>query len=301
MSKLWKKIVESIPNPEIDIKKNYKTIRKVQEAVSAPKIKPLYKFLDETINVKGYDVPVRVFATQKKPKNVIIYFHGGGWVTGNIDTYTKLCHNLAKMTNSTVLSVDYRLAPEWKFPVGLNDCYQVVKYVIQNASKFKIDKSKIIIMGDSAGGNIAAAVSLRRRDRLQTIPYKQILIYPAVIADHDVDMFPSIKANKKNITLSLKEINDYIDLYKKKDSDVTNPYMSPLYAYTLVKQPKTLIVTAELDILRDEGEAYGQRLNEAGNDVRVERINEVGHGFFSSQNSKETKQVYKIINEFLSE
>lgn len=302
IKKLTIKVVSRYRN-RISLKKYYKAYRKILNIINPP-IKPIYKILDHKIIKDNREIPVRLFIPKENPlPKLLIFFHGGGWVTGNIDTYTNVCAEMANRTNHTVISVDYRLAPEYPFPAGLEDCYWATREIFLNSEKLKFKKEDITLIGDSAGGNLAAVVSLMARDRGEFLPKRQILIYPSTYHDHsDNSPFPSVIENGKDYIMTSKRIQDYMDLYVPKQEDRLNPYVAPLLAEDLSNQPKTLILTAEFDPLRDEGEAYGVKLREFGNDVKIHRIKNSIHGFLSSPlNSSHTDELYEIVNSFLKE
>lgn len=264
---------------------------------------PKYRSFDHKIMVGDREIPVRIFRpTKNETSGVIIFFHGGGWVTGNIDSYTNVCVNMANQTRNRVISVDYRLAPENPFPHGLEDCYYATAEIFKNLDLLKCKESDITLVGDSAGGNLAAAVSLMARDKGDFLPKRQILIYPATYNDHtDNSPFPSIKENGRDYLLTSRQIQDYMDLYAPDHEDRLSPYLAPLLAEDLSNQPDTLIITAQYDPLRDEGEAYGKRLKEAGNIVKMYRMKDAVHGFFSLPwKSEYVIRSYEIINCFLN-
>lgn len=302
IKKLALKIISSQRN-RISLKKYYKVYRKIQNIIN-PSFKPIYKILDQKIIKDNREIPVRVFIPKENPlPKLLIFFHGGGWVTGNIDSYTNVCAEMANRTNHTVISIDYRLAPEYPFPIGLEDCYWATREIFLNSEKLNFKQDDITLIGDSAGGNLAAAVSLMARDRGEFLPKRQILIYPSTYHDHsDNSPFPSIIENGKDYILTSKQIQDYMDLYVKDEKDRLNPYVAPLLAEDLSNQPKTLIITAEFDPLRDEGEAYGFKLMKFGNDVKVYRIKNALHGFLSNHlDTNHVDELYEIINLFLKE
>ena len=210
---------------------------------------------------------------------------------------------MSNKTKHIVLSVDYRLAPEHPFPAGLEDCYAVVKEVAMSTLVFNHPVNQIILAGDSAGANLAAAVSLLARDRGEFQIARQILLYPATNSDHsDASPYPSVKENGSDYLLTQKRMIDYTHLYVRDKADLKNPYVAPILAKDLTNQPDTLIITAEYDLLRDEGEAYGEKLREAGNKVEIKRIPNAIHGFISlSPLFPEVRSCYKIINQFLRE
>lgn len=303
MNNFKKVILKVLSTPHINLKKNYKLYRKLLNILNPP-LKPIYKTFDHKIMVGTREIPVRAFFPKEKIyARVLIFFHGGGWVTGNIDSYTNVCANMANQTNSVVISVDYRLAPENPFPAGVEDCYYAAREIILKLNLLKLKTENIVLIGDSAGANLAAVVSLMARDRGEFSPKKQVLIYPATYNDHsDNSPFVSILENGKSYILTSKKIQDYMDLYTPNKKDRSNPYVAPLLSEDLSNQPNTLIITAEYDPLRDEGEAYGIKLKEAGNYVKIHRINNALHGFISNPLASEhIDECYNIINEFLND
>ncbi len=155
-----------------DIKKTYKIHRQIVTLTRKPIIKPpYYKTWNHKITREGYDIPVRIFSPPNDlPHPVILFFHGGGWVTGNIESYDSVCSTMARVTDRIIVSVDYRLAPEYPFPTALEDCYCVAKEIFLDNTLLKTNTDEITIMGDSAGGNLAAALSLMARDRGEFLP-----------------------------------------------------------------------------------------------------------------------------------
>ncbi len=287
----------------VDLKKNYRLHRKIILAAH-PYIKPLYNLLDRKIMYQDREIPVRIFKPDvNRGFKVLLFFHGGGWVTGNIDSYSHICASMAKKTGYTVVSVDYRLAPEHPYPAGVNDCYYAAREIFMNYSLFQTRPEEIILIGDSAGANLAAAVSLMARDRGEFLPARQILIYPSTYHDHsETSPFPSVRENGTGYLLTAKRICDYMDLYISREEDRYSPYVAPLSAGDLTNQPATLIITAEYDPLRDEGEAYGMRLMKYGNTVTTKRIKDALHGFLALPgHSAYVMKCYRIINRFLHE
>jgi acetyl esterase len=284
-----------------DLKKNYR-VDKVINTVTHPSFKPLYKMWDHKITVDGYDLPVRSFVAKRlRTQEIILFFHGGGWVSGNIESYTKTCADLAVQTGRRVLSVDYRLAPEFPFPCAAEDCYQIARELYLHCMPPETATERIILMGDSAGGNLAAVVSLMAADRGEFKVKKQILIYPSTYNDHSkTSPFPSIIENGKRFLLTSKKICDYQDQYIQNKGDLNNPYFAPLLSDHLENQPDTLVITAELDPLRDEGEEYGKKLKRFGNNITIHRMKGALHGFFSLPLPfSQVKKCYQWINEFL--
>lgn len=266
-------------------------------------MKIFHRTIDGKIYNAGYEVPVRVYLPREKETEglpVMLFFHGGGWVTESIDNYERICARMAVATNHIVVSVGYRLAPEYKFPVGLEDCYAVAKE-LYTGKIAGIDPEQITVIGDSAGGNLAAALSLLARDRQEFLPKRQILIYPALYGDYsDASPYPSVRENGSDYLLTAGKMRDYIELYASGEKDKKNPYFAPLLAENYKNQPKTLILTAEFDPLRDEGEDYGRKLSEAGNEVEIHRISDALHGYFAlGIKYYHVKESFELINEFL--
>ncbi|HHT96414.1 MAG TPA: alpha/beta hydrolase [Clostridiales bacterium] len=303
MNKSMRLALKALSYVEMDMTKAYKIKRQVDN-IASPRIKSAYKLWDHRITGEENDIDVRIFLpnSKKNKKKAIIFFHGGGWVVGNIDTYSKICDNMAKQTGHIVVSVDYRLAPENKFPKGLEDCYTVTQEIFSDKRFFNIDLDDITIVGDSAGGNLAAAVSLMARDRGGYIPKKQILIYPALWNDYtENSIYQSVHDNGKEFLLTSQRLCDYMKLYINDEEDLSNPYLAPLLADDLSNQPETLIITAEYDPLRDEGEEYAERLKQAGNIVKTYRMKDALHGFIAlPKHFIHVKRAYEQINDFLN-
>jgi acetyl esterase/lipase len=259
---------------------------------------------DHKVSVGDHDIPVRIFfPTQENAVHkILIFYHGGGWVIGNIDSYTAVCSNMAKQTGHIVVSVDYRLAPEHKFPTAPEDCYAVTKELFSDATLFDVKQEDITLIGDSAGGNLAAVVSLMARDRGEFFPSRQILLYPSTGSDHsETSPYTSVFENGTDYLLTTKRINDFMELYISSSEDLKNPYLAPILSKDLSKQPKTLIITAQYDPLRDEGELYGKKLYEYGNEVEVFRMKDALHGFISlPRHFIHVKRSYELINRFLN-
>ncbi len=272
-------------------------------------MKIFYRTIDQKIYNQSYEVPVRIFFPNERAyeKNqagqgkILLFLHGGGWVTESIDNYERICARMANATNHFVVAVEYRLAPEHKFPAGLEDCYAAAKAIFSRQFLLNVDPEDITLIGDSAGGNLAAALSLLARDRGEFMPRRQILIYPATYNDYSENSpFPSVQENGTDYLLTAGKMRDYIELYAGSEADRQNPYFAPYLAENLADQPDTLILTAEYDPLRDEGEAYGKRLAKAGNRVQVKRIEGALHGFFAlGIKHLHVQESFRYINEFL--
>ncbi len=303
INKTMRAALSALSYPEIDIKKTYPLERELKKIASWRMKKPrLYRVWEHEVPCGDHRVPVRIFTPSKGERHpVLLFFHGGGWVTGDIDSYDGVCADMAALTGRVVVSVDYRLAPEHPFPAGLEDCYAAAREIFLNDKLLGTKPEEIVLIGDSAGGNLAAAVSLLARDRGEFLPARQILIYPAVGNDHsDTSPFPSVRENGSGYLLTAKRIRGYMALYRTSEADLDNPYFAPLTAGDLSLQPDTLIITAEYCPLRDEAEFYGVQLRAAGNRVEIVRMPDALHGYFSLPASfKLVRQTYEVINRFL--
>ncbi len=300
INKAMRAALKAISYPDLNVKKNYQSLRQMKK-ITSPKL-PFYRTWDHKVMCGGHEVPVRLFAPKECPAGLLVFFHGGGWVTGDIDSYTRVCAYMARATGHLVISVDYRLAPEHKFPAALEDCYAVAKEVCAYSSLFEMEQGNVTLIGDSAGANLAAAVSLMARDRGEFMPSAQILLYPATYNDHsETSPFRSVHTNGTGYLLTAKRICDYMDLYQSEPEDRCNPYFAPLVAKTLKDQPRTMIITAQYDPLRDEGEAYARRLAQDNNAVEMHRIADALHGFFVlPPRFIHVKRAYRYINDFLN-
>lgn len=300
--KLARSLLKTITSLEPDVKKSYKMERQLQIFASYLRGKPKdYKMWDHECFQGNHSIPVRLFAPEGEGEfPLLLFFHGGGWVTGGIENYTGVCADLAKATGCTVASVDYRLAPEHKFPAAVEDCYAVTREFFLGGLP-GVTPDHITLIGDSAGGNLAAAVSLMARDRGEFLPQRQILLYPSTYNDHsEQSPFPSIQVNGTNYLLTSKRVQSFIELYRSSEEDLKNPYFAPLLASDFSHQPQTLLITAEYCPLRDEGEAYGEKLRAAGNTVQIIRIADALHAYMMlPPQFKQVKQTYQIINAFL--
>jgi acetyl esterase len=235
---------------------------------------------DRTVPGPGGDLPVRIYTPEGAgPFGALVYYHGGGWVLGNIAMTDLPCRLLAKASGCLVVSVDYRLAPEHKFPAPAEDCYAAVKWLAENAASVNCDPSRIAVGGTSAGGNLAAVVALMARDRGGPHIAFQLLVYPATRRELDTNSHRQFASDNYYI-LSRADMEWFWNHYLASPKDAANPYACPDRATTLKGLPPALVITAEFDPLRDEGEAYAARLREEGVPSVLKRYNGVTHGFF---------------------
>lgn len=212
--------------------------------------------------------------SNRGPLPAIVYAHGGGWFQCSLDLYDNPCRALARATGCVVLSVDYRLAPEHKFPIPLQDYCAALCWVAANAELLGVDPARLIVGGDSAGANLAAAAALRARDEQGPTIFHQLLLYPPL--DFSLTT-PSYQTYADGYFLTRAAMQFCWSCYLDRDDDGDSPYASPLRAARLQSLPSATILVAEYDPLRDEGEAYGQRLREAGVVVECHRLKGMVH------------------------
>ena len=226
----------------------------------------------------GSEIVLRLYTPEQGgPFPVLVYFHGGGWVMGDLESHDGVCRALTNAAHCIVASVDYRLAPEHKFPAAAEDAYAATQWVAENAASFGGDPKRIAVGGDSAGGNLAAVVALMARDRGGPPLTYQLLIYPATDTSCDT---VSCRENGEGYLLTVDMMRWFQSHYLRSDADRDNPYAAPLRASDLRGLPPALVITAEFDPLRDEGEAYAARLRAAGVPAEVKRYDGMIHGFF---------------------
>ena len=224
------------------------------------------------------DVPVRVYtphAAVGQAHGVLVWFHGGGWVIGDLETADATCRALANRAGCVVVSVDYRLAPEHQAPAALDDCLAALVWTVENFELLGVDASKVAVGGDSAGGNLAALVCQRVRDEFGPDIDFQLLVYP--VTDLTLS-HPSMDENADGYFLTKVGMAWFVEHYVG-DGDPKDASVSPLHAANLSGLPPALVITAEYDPLRDEGEAYAARLREAGVPTQQVRYDGQIHGF----------------------
>ncbi len=228
---------------------------------------------DDTIRLRIYR------PATSEPTRAIVYAHGGGWVVGDLDTHDGTCRVIAAESNTTVIAVDYRLAPEFRYPTPLADVITAYRWVHNNADELDLADTQISVMGDSAGGHLVACLALRALDRTQQIPlpHAQVLVYPAV----DLTMTaPSTTSMGTGFGLTNDAMVWYRSAFLGDDISYDDPAVSPLFASSHAGLPPTYILTAGFDPLRDDGAAYAHALRDAGVSVRLRCFDDQIHGFF---------------------
>jgi len=253
---------------------------------------------DRRIPGPGGEIPVRLY--RPRPSGslpLLVFFHGGGFVVCDLDTHDPLCRLLANAVGCAVLSVDYRLAPEAKFPAAPEDCYAATCWAAENARALGADPARIAVAGDSAGGNLAAVVAQLARDRSGPRLAHQLLIYP--VTNHAFDT-ASYRENAEGYFLTRAMMQWFWNHYLERPEQGRDPRASPLLAKELSGVAPTTVITAEFDPLRDEGEAYAERLRVAGVPVELQRYDGMFHGFFAMTEMLDTaRDAMELANERL--
>ena len=239
---------------------------------------PVYEVAELKITGPGGELPLRLYRpASERPLPALVYFFGGGWVLGTIDTADGVCRRLANASGALVVVVGYRLAPEHPFPAAVDDCYATMRWVAEHAGEIGADPARLAVGGDSAGGNLAAGVALRARADGPALA-GQLLVYPNTdqLADDQ-----SMRAADDRFLFNRHSVDWYRQHYLANPGDAAHPLASPLRAESLVGLPPALLITAEYDPLRDQGEAYARRLADDGVAVELSRYPGMAHGFFT--------------------
>ena len=248
------------------------------QSQSVPPTVEVYSVEDSIVDGPLGEIPVRIYRPHSSQAPVHVHYHGGGWVLGNLVTHDADCREICVASGCIVIAVDYRLAPEHPFPAGLNDCYAVACWASSAETELNARPGPISVGGDSAGANLAAAVALMARDKAGPELAFQLLIYP--ITEPSMSSL-SYQENGEGYLLTKTMMNWFWDNYCPDQEQRQHPLVSPLLAPDLADLPPALLITAEYDPLRDEGEAYAQRLAEAGVEVEMRRFDGFIHAFFS--------------------
>ncbi|MFD0249981.1 alpha/beta hydrolase [Streptomyces sp. NPDC127113] len=257
-------------------------LRAADEAHVAPPEErlPLHAVEDATARTVFGEVPVRIYTPAEADRHgLLVYFHGGAFFLGSLETHDHVARSLAKETGLKVVSVGYRLAPEAPFPAGLDDCYGVVRWAAGEGTGLAWDGGTLAVAGDSSGATFAAAVAARAHDDGFDRITHQVLYYPSLDLDFDVDRYASLRENAVGYGLETAGLKPFNAFYLDSGADPADPLVSPVKRADLTGLPPALVVTGEYDPMRDEGELYGRRLGEAGVRATVSRYRGAGHGF----------------------
>ena len=268
-------------------------------------VEAVAKTEDRTVpGIDGNQIPVRIYwpegwSESSEPASALVVFHGGGWVMGTLDLYDSLARSLSNAGSCVVVSVDYRMAPENRFPAAAEDSHSAAVYVSENAESLGIDRARIFVGGDSAGGTLAAVVSLMARDRSSVKLAGQVLVYP--IADCDFET-ASYTENAEGYFLTRASMKWFWDQYVPDAAERQHPYASPLKADSLAGLPPAWVMTAGFDPLRDEGEAFAARLEKDGVRTHLEKFDGQIHGFLRRTDLyDEAWRAIRLIGEFVSQ
>lgn len=268
----------------------------------APLPLPVGRIEHKTIRGAGGDILTRIYTPKGDAPSggwpVVVYFHGGGWVVATLDTYDSSCRALCDGANSVVVSVHYRQAPEHPYPAAVEDAVEAWQWVASNAQALNANPNKIAVAGESAGGNLAAVVTLIARDKGLTMPCHQVLVYPVTDLMHGPESV-SAQENATAKPLNTPMLNWFYDLYVPDSVDKTEPYLSPLYATDFTGLPPSTVILAEIDPLRSDGEAYAAKLRQGGNAVNLHIYPGVTHEFFGMAGllDEATKAVKEVVTD----
>jgi acetyl esterase len=238
------------------------------------------KVEDAAIDGPGGPIRIRIYRpTLESDLPLTMFFHGSGFVICSLDTHDDMCRQICNRSGTIVVSVDYRLAPENPYPAAPDDCRAATLWTARNGARLGADVRRLAVCGDSAGGAMAAIVSLRTRDEGGPPIKAQVLVYP--VTDHYSARHPSYEARGEGYGLRRDEMQWFWDLYLPEAMDAGHAYVSPARAPDLTGMPPSYIVTAEYDVLRDEGERYAAALRAAGVPVELKRYHDMNHGFLN--------------------
>ena len=244
---------------------------------------PVHAVEDMMASTAAGNVPVRIYTPEEADSyGILVYFHGGAFFLGSLDTHDHVARALANESGFKVISVGYRLAPEAAFPAGLQDCYGVLQWVTEQGAELNWNGKDLAVAGDSSGGTFAAAVTAMAKDDGFDAVSHQILFYPSLDLDFDADRYASLRENAVGYGLETAGLKPFNAFYLDSGADPADPLVSPIKRGDLSGLPKALVITAEFDPLRDEGELYAQRLRSAGVETVLSRYDGANHGFVAN-------------------
>lgn len=300
-----KKVLDSIPpyNP------NHRVIPEEHRKMFDAPILPVeqrvqvYAVEEKTVSTPEADITVRIYTPEAGDSYpVLMYFHGGAFFSGNLESHDEVIRPICMESGYKVVSVGFRLAPEHPFPAALNDCYHVTKWVTEHKDELQWDGQNLALAGDSSGGNLVAAVSLMARENKEFTITKQVLLYPSLDLDFSKFRYASLMENGVGYFVESAQLAELNSFYLLGDVDTDNPLVSPIREENLENLPKALIITAEYDPFRDEGELFAENLKKSGVPVVLKRYEGVTHGFLGKwTHLDEYKGAYKLIGDFLND
>lgn len=316
MNKVVAAAIKGITHLRPDITQSYQQQRLLEDASAKLTFtNPRCRIDHKTVTAPdGREIPLRVYTpldidfslkgglhVDEDFRGTILFFHGGGWANGDAAFYNDACARTALRLERRVVSVDYRRSPEHRFPASVEDCYEAARQLYAKKILPDVAPERIVLFGDSAGGNLAAVVSLMARDRGEFAVESQMLLYPLAYSDHSLrSPFDSIRDNGEDYLLTRQDIEDYVGLYLAKPDDYNDPYFAPLLCEDLSNQPRTLLISAEFCPLRDEGETYAARLADDGNEVECFRMLNGVHGYFLYPTVLDlVRSTYDVMKHFL--
>lgn len=270
---------EEVPEPwQVSLARARETLRSAaRAAVPVSERTPVAAVDESRIAAPGHTIPVRVYRPEApRPHPCIVWFHGGGFVLGDLDTHDEVARRLCRSAAAAVISVDYRLAPEAPFPAAVEDAVTATREVVAHAGAWGVDEDRVVVGGDSAGGNLAAVVARRFRDENGPPLAGQALIYP--VTDLRDATYPSRQACGEGYGLTQEAMDWFARQYLRSADDAAHPDASPLLATSLAHLPPAFVLTAEFDPLRDEGDAYARRLAAEGTEVEHLQLAGAIHG-----------------------
>ncbi len=285
-----------------NIQAKYRMIRVIERLTPPARDIPMARIEDRGIPGPAGAIPASVYVPQGDgPFGIILYIHGGGFIIGSIPLVDRISRTLARDNAFVVVSIEYRLAPEHPFPAAPDDCYAALLWTVAHARELNCDTSRLVVAGDSAGGNLAAVLCLMSRDRGGPRIAKQVLFYPAVDSHEPGSerRYPSLAENAEGFMLTAEGMREFGRMYSPDPASENNAYLHPMKAKSLSGLPPAFISTAEFDPLRDEGEAYAKRLAADGVSVELMRIPGVPHGYMSMLASA-SRKTFDAVQAFLA-
>ncbi|MEB7762699.1 alpha/beta hydrolase [Staphylococcus equorum] len=299
-----KNTLDSMPHEDSKQKVIPEEARKFMNIPATPieKRVPVYSLEDKNVPTPEMNIPVRIYTPEEKDYYpVLMYFHGGAFFSGNIESHDDIVRAISMESGYKVIAVDYRLAPEHPFPAALQDCYEVTKWATEHKEELNWDGEKLAVAGDSSGGNLAAAVSLMSRQKQEFSITKQVLYYPSLDLDLSEFRYESLIENGKGYGLESDVLAEFNSFYLSDSADPNDPMVSPIKEKNLENLPATLVITAEHDPLRDEGELFAENLRNSDVSVELKRYKGAVHGFLGKfTHLDEYMGVYHLTGYFLN-